>query len=234
MSALRNPWDRIAASMAAQREQARERAQDARADRAADALRNAARAGWARESRGHGVDDDAAWVAAIRRILLDSADRHHADPDDLLDVDSEDGYRFVENLDALVDADPHDPSFARAVESVAVWYTGKHPHLVGPAPAGVESGRALESTLFDSAYRVDGVHFGPDEMRRLLHLVSASPSEWRRLAASYFGDGTSRARAAESVAPRLRALTRDHARYGPLTTERVVEDVGGRVLAARW
>lgn len=75
-----------------------------------------------------------AWTAAVREALEDSADRHGADPDLLLDIDTPEGLAFVKesNLAELgeVDVDDEDPDdFAAAVEAAAVAWVAEHPEL---------------------------------------------------------------------------------------------------------
>lgn len=78
-------------------------------------------------------DEDVAiaWRDAVFTTLRESEDRHGADPEALLDIATPEGLAFVEALDPLAGdgVDVGDPSFARAVEALAVSYVAEHPEL---------------------------------------------------------------------------------------------------------
>lgn len=104
-----------------------------------------------------------AWTEAVQDALRESADRHGADPDALLDTES-----FVESLDPLTESDYTADSFARAVEALALAYVADHPEARTTEAVETETvrtqGRVMEAkgTAPDGGriYRVEILRYG--------------------------------------------------------------------------
>lgn len=112
------------------------------------------------------LDEAQAWTDAVEDALIESANRHGLDPDDLMDPNSDIGARFLEGLDDLTESDIDDPAFARAVEAVAVEFADANPDLRVTEAEDVETveGRVLEAngTAPDGGrvFRVEILRYG--------------------------------------------------------------------------
>lgn len=129
------------------------------------------------------------WVAAVDDALQESIDRHGLDPERLLDEHTTEGAAFLGKLNALVDSDPDDPAFARAVEATAIEVANERVTESGHTAEDVETiqGRVLEAkgTAPDGGriFRVqilrageskNGNVYTPDVIRRDAHLYEGA------------------------------------------------------------
>jgi len=105
-----------------------------------------------------------AWAAAVREALEESADRHGADVEALIDQTTAEGFAFLGMLDPLVDADPDDPAFAMAVQQAAEAYVAANPGMRVTESVETVEGRVLEAKGVDSnggrVFRVQILKYG--------------------------------------------------------------------------
>jgi len=105
-----------------------------------------------------------AWAAAVREALEDSADRHGADVEALIDHSTTEGFAFLSTLDPIANSDPDDPAFAMAVQQAAEAYVAANPGMRVTESVETVEGRVLEAKGVDSnggrVFRVQILKYG--------------------------------------------------------------------------